>query len=274
MSKSAILIASDLSARSDRHTERGIRVAEDLGCEPVIVHVVAGRLAGDDRERALITRQLVCDFGPQAHDWKLVVGEGDVPKTVAGAADIRDSKLLVVGVARFNHLMDFVLGTSVDYLVRQSSVPVLVVKQRAHNVYRRLAVATDFSDCSVGALKTALALFPEAQIDLIHTFHVSSGGFVNAESVAAEMSVEAREGMEKFLVQAAPGETDKQRIKPHSIEGSLEGVIGGWVSEDKCDLLVLGTHGRSGLVHAAIGSTASRLLETVPVDILMVRKGC
>jgi nucleotide-binding universal stress UspA family protein len=86
------------------------------------------------------------------------------------------------------------------------------------------------------------------------------------------MAAEAREEMEKFLSRYEISSGDRKRITGHVIEGSVEGAIWAWMDEEKSDLLVLGTQGRSGFAHAAIGSTASRLLETVPSDVLMVRK--
>ncbi|PXW75085.1 nucleotide-binding universal stress UspA family protein [Blastomonas natatoria] len=272
MKKSNIIIATDLSARSDRHVERGLAIAKDLDCQPVIAHVAAGALTGDGHERADVVRRLRRDFGPQVESWKIILGEGNVPEKLAEAAIVQDACLIVVGIARFNNLRDFVLGTAVDHLVRHAVVPVLVVKQGAHRPYARLAVATDFSDCSAEALKAALALFPHAKIDLISVFHVAYPGFLKADGVAKEMAAEAREEMEKFLTRYEIAADDRARITSHVIEGSFEGVMWAWMDEEKADLLVLGTQGRSGLAHAAIGSTASRLLETVPSDVLMVRK--
>jgi len=200
----------------------------------------------------------------------VVLGEGNVPEKLAEAAAVNNARLIVVGVARFNNVRDFVLGTAVDYLVRHARVPVLVVKCRAHRPYRKIAVATDFSDCSAEALRSALELFPEARIDLITVFHVAYPGFLKAEGVAKEMAAECREQMVGFLTKQ--GFAVDARITPQIVEGSVEGVMFDWMDQEKADLLVLGTHGRGALAHATIGSTASRLLETVPADILVVRK--
>lgn len=272
MTKANIIIATDLSARSDRHVERGLALASDLDCQPVIAHIVASGLKADENESSSVLRRLRRDFGSCADSWKVSLGEGKVPEALAEAAIVHDACLIVVGIARFNNLRDFVLGTAVDHLVRHAAVPVLVVKQGAHHPYDRLAVATDFSECSAYALTTALALFPKAEIDLISVFHVAYPGFLKSEGVAQEMAAEAREEMEKFLSRYEISSGDRKRITGHVIEGSVEGAIWAWMDEEKSDLLVLGTQGRSGLAHAAIGSTASRLLETVPSDVLMVRK--
>ena len=272
MPDTTVLIATDLSARSDRHMQRGLAIAADRGCAPVIAHVVPGGTAADDAAASDVRRRLRRDFGAEADGWNIVLGEGDVPEKLADLAALHDACLIVTGIARFNNLRDFVLGTAVDQLVRHADVPVLVVKQGAHRRYARLAVATDYSACSGHALKAALDLFPHAAIDLISVFHVAYPGFLKAEGVAAEMAAEGEEEMAKFLAGLALSAEERARITPHVLEGSVEGVASAWMEAEKADLLVLGTHGRSGLAHAAIGSTASRLLETVPCDVLMVRK--
>ena len=41
--------------------------------------------------------------------------------------------------------------------------------------------------------------------------------------------------------------------------------------ERKCDLIVMGTHGRRGIAHALIGSDAEQVLRMSPVPVLLVR---
>ena len=42
--------------------------------------------------------------------------------------------------------------------------------------------------------------------------------------------------------------------------------------ERRCDLIVMGTHGRRGLAHALIGSDAERVIREAPVAVLLVRQ--
>jgi nucleotide-binding universal stress UspA family protein len=272
MPKSRILIATDLSPRSDRHTERGIALAQDMGCEPVIVHVVEGGLTGDAHEMPAIRRGLVSDYGAEAAAWEVRLGEGPVPDKIAEAAMINDALLIVVGVARFNNLRDYVLGTAVDYLVRMAPVPVLVVKRRVHQSYRRIAVATDFSECSAAALAATLTLFPQARIELVHMSHAPFNTQMTSGGVPEQIPAGEEAEMRAFLARLDLSDVDAQRICPQVIAGDLEAGLCDWIVDTEADMLALGTHGRSGLAHAVIGSMASRLLKTAPVDVLMVRK--
>lgn len=41
----------------------------------------------------------------------------------------------------------------------------------------------------------------------------------------------------------------------------------------KADLIVMGTHGRTGLAHMLLGSVAERVIRLAPVPVLTVRRG-
>src|SRR3546814_4410211 len=88
------------------------------------------------------------------------------------SSDVCSSDLLIVtGVARYNSIGDYLLGTVVDHIVRRAQAPVLVGRRRPAHPYRRIVVATDLSDCSRAALLSAARLFPGADFTLVHAFH-------------------------------------------------------------------------------------------------------
>ena len=67
-------------------------------------------------------------------------------------------------------------------------------------------------------------------------------------------------------------ESDAARVTPRLVEGNLHQSIFDMLDSGDFDLLVLGTHGRSGFAMATIGSRASEMMGWSPVDVLMVRK--
>ena len=54
-------------------------------------------------------------------------------------------------------------------------------------------------------------------------------------------------------------------------EGSPREVINQQVNDLKPDLLVIGTHGRTGVAHAFLGSVAEDILKNPPCDVLVVK---
>ncbi len=178
--------------------------------------------------------------------------------------------MIVVGPARHDHVSDFILGTAVDYLVRRSPVPVLVVKERPRHPYRRILIATDFSDCSLHAVQMTAMLFPKARLDLVHVY---DGGFPSRldpdQTLAFARSEAERESAEFAARPELAGHARPFQVE--LIEGRAGEVLPTLIAQRDVDLLVLGAHGRSGFVHALIGSRASELLEGAPCDVLMVR---
>ncbi|WP_165799562.1 universal stress protein [Sphingomonas oleivorans] len=265
-------MATDLSARCDRALDRAMLLSRQLSGSLVAAHVVENRivnanLSGDEEIRAAI----LDDFPELAGIERLVIAHGSVPSTIAGLADELHCDLIITGVARYNNLGDFIVGTAVDHLVRQARVPVLVVKRRARHDYQRLLVATDFSSCSRHALEEAAILFPTAPIRLVHAYHVPYESWLKSEGVREEIYAETEKELHDFLAGSNIG-TLEGRLETRPVYGELETVVAQQLRETRSDLLVLGTHGKSGFAYATVGSHAADLLASMPCDILMIRE--
>lgn len=264
-----ILLASDLSARSDRPFDRAVQLAVQTGGKLTLLHVVEKKSEYADRDDDEIAAAIRADLPETGIDFDILIGHGKPPATIAKTAEETGADLIVTGVARHNGLRDVTLGTAVDYVVRRSQVPVLVVKKRALKPYRSLLVATDFSDCSLDAAISAAGMFPDAEIALVHAYHVPYGGFLESDATRREVSEEALEGLEDFLPKL-PGDL-RERIDTKLGEGDLSAVVAQEFRDRGADLLVLGTHGRSGFAQATIGSNAQTMLTWALGDVLMVR---
>src|SRR3546814_19402178 len=63
-------------------------------------------------------------------DAELVIRRGSAPKMLATIAAERASDLIVTGVARYNSIGDYFLGTAVDHIIRNAAQPVLRSEER------------------------------------------------------------------------------------------------------------------------------------------------
>ena len=63
----------------------------------------------------------------------------------------------------------------------------------------------------------------------------------------------------------------RSRLRVVIEQGALETSLTRYVREQGVDLVVMGTHGRSGLMNILLGSAAARLLDWLPCDTLIVR---
>lgn len=257
-----VLIASDLTSRSDRALGR----AQLLGNALILAHVVAGEERLTDKARARLHAIACEDLDDAQLVSEVLIVSGSVPDTLARLAAERGCALIATGIASFDSPKDYILGTTVDFLVRRASVPVLIAKRKLRHPYRSLIVATDFSSCSRRALEAATRLFPEAQIRLLHACTPPFPSRLDPDEMTPYVRDEREREMRTFVA-ALPSDM-QERIESEIEVGSLAGAIEERRAAGRCDLLVLGTHGRGGFVRAAIGSRASELLTSSLSDVL------
>lgn len=271
-----ILFATDFSSRCDRSLDRAILLAAQWNARLILLHVLEKRHAAmaDDTRRAEEVRlhgMLRAEFGSHTGATETRIARGPVGDTVVAVAAETGADLVVTGVARYDELGDFVLGSTVDRLVRHSAVPVLVVKKRARTTYDDIVVATDFSACSAAALSTAAAMFPKSRLHLVHAYHVPFEGLISKEHNQEAFARERAAEMAAFLSGLSLPDEVGARLSTHVVYGGTEDAVQSVVAATGAGLAAIGTHGRSGFVAAMIGSIAEALLATLDCDVLAVR---
>ena len=200
------------------------------------------------------------------------------------ARDI-DIDLIVIatrGNTGFKHL---VLGSTTERVVRYSPCPVLVAREdrKPHNAkfaprrlsFRRILVPIDFSECSLMGLTYAKTLAKEfgAKLLLLHSvrlkYYVTSDEYARHDFPSLlQQEEKAAEGQMRDLIR----QTDWDGIE---IESSVQiGHAGDqicvWARELAADLIVTPTHGRTGLKHVLLGSTAEYVVRHAHCPVLVV----
>lgn len=278
-----IMLATDLSCRCDRALDRAVELAQRWNATLVIAHVVEPNGMDDDisapalpswrrgidpleRARQQIRREL----GVDSANIEIRVDEGQPAPQLLDIAQREGCDLIITGMARDEPFGRMLLGTTVNQLVRRSSVPLLVVKRRAVRPYRQIVVATDFSESSRHALMTAVGCFPDAAFTLFHGYDVPFASFLDKRGLRDQVSALEKECGEEFL-SATPLDEKRRRHIPTLIEhGIPERLLSNYVRDRRADLTVIGSHGRTALFDVLIGSMTQRLLEAVAGDILVV----
>ena len=265
-----ILVATDMSARTDRAVERALLLGHHLQVPVTVLHVLekGHELSGAEEQelRALVQRE----FDLANQNTEICFASGPVPPTIAKVAEERGCSLIVTGVARYNSFRDFLLGTAVDYLVRKSSLPILVVKRRARCPYDRLVVATDFSEAATDAILAAAKLFPDAQIRLVHAYEAAFQAFLEHDTTAPLIRDESERAMSS-LVSELP-EAVVSRVETVVQEGRTAAVLSKNISPLGNELLVLGTWHRRGHAHFLGGEDTWHLPSSEPCDVLVVKQ--
>lgn len=286
-----ILAATDLSAPARHAAARAARLAAESGARLGVAHVVSlgaldalrGLLAGDadevtarvlDESRAELGR-LAAELGERHQvEAELHLAVGPVLAEIAACAEARDADLLVMGARGTGFLGELMVGSTTERVLRKLSRPLLVVRQIAHEPYRRVLVPVDFSARSVAALRLARAVAPQADLILLHAFEVPFEGKLRMAGVEEDtlygMRVTARrsaiERLNELVAAAGLAEAGVRRIVQHADPTTL---ILEQEQEQDCDLIVIGKHGQSMLEDMLLGSVTKHVLARAAADVLV-----
>jgi nucleotide-binding universal stress UspA family protein len=205
------------------------------------------------------------------------VALGDGFQGIVRMAEENDVDLLVLGPHRRQILRDAFFGTTAERVVRTSRRPVLMANGVPAGAYRRVLVATDFSDLAFAAAQAAkeLGLFAAAEIVALHVVDPDEGGPIlraavrvkEAEDRADEMAARAREELDIFMRKL--GIVAARRVITEAGK-STSMAINKYAEATKADLVVVGTHGRSGIENWLLGSVAENVLRHAETDVLAV----
>jgi nucleotide-binding universal stress UspA family protein len=139
---------------------------------------------------------------------------------------------------------------------------------------RRILYATDFSEIAEVAWPHALEMGQQlgASVLLLHVIPAPAmvpETFLAAEQWAEIFAAQRREAEAKLRAVAAEAQGVKAEVLVTRGVPFLE--IARVAAQRKADLIVMGTHGRTGLVHALMGSVAERVVRIAPCPVLTVR---
>lgn len=145
-------------------------------------------------------------------------------------------------------------------------------------MYQRILVPIDGSATAARGLQEALSLARtcRASVVLLHVLEYSPVMLEMATSTTWELVSRDLHAQAQDLVDAARRDAMAQGVacEGHVVDAAAQrvcDVVVGQAREHRCDLVVMGTHGRRGVAHALIGSDAERVIRLSPVPVLLVR---
>jgi nucleotide-binding universal stress UspA family protein len=141
---------------------------------------------------------------------------------------------------------------------------------------KRILVAVDFSEPSTRALTHAVAMAQrfEASLDVLHVvpnpyIDDPAGLYLPLPvTYVNDLVDDAQKRLDDLLASV-----DRQRLRARTVVkvGDPLRQVVEYARNESCDLVVLGTHRRSGLAHLFLGSVAERVVRTAPCPVLTVR---
>jgi universal stress protein E len=278
-----ILAATDFSTRSHRALRRAGLLAQERDAKLTLVHVV-----DDDQPRSLIElerREASKFLDEQIHSLaelhgvrcSFLLAGGAAFDGILQTARISSADLIVMGSHRKQLLRDVFIGTTVERVIRRGTHPVLMVNNAVDHPYKRALAATDMSEASARAIRIseALGMTDNVNLTLVHAYLALTttkmaladatadaiNAYVNEERLRANADLSAFIEVNQFSA---------EKWSRHVEPGTPFEVISRVVKEKMPDLLILGTHDRTGIVKLFLGSVAEKALRALDVDILVV----
>jgi nucleotide-binding universal stress UspA family protein len=140
----------------------------------------------------------------------------------------------------------------------------------------RILVPLDFSENTPALLEWAAHLAEEhsSRIILLHAYHLPVE-FQQLEGPTCRPDFWASvrsEAEEQLAEHAAAAARARARVDTAVCEGYAATVIVEEAARRDADLIVIGTHGLSGLKHLLLGSIAERVVQKAPCPVLTVKK--
>lgn len=146
--------------------------------------------------------------------------------------------------------------------------------------FARILVPTDFSTCSDAALELAAKIAADQSAALV-VLHVVEHAGLPSDAVihppthpegitVVAYTTELAERALASRIAVLP--IDRSRVRQVIRHGAPAKVITSFVDEVGACLIVMGTHGRTGLSHVLAGSIAEKLVRTSLVPVMTVRE--
>lgn len=278
-----ILVATDFSERSDRALRRATLLSRQFEAKLHVVHVVDDdqpkRVVDAEHDQASkLLRQLVETLRDvDGVDCDMRVTLASPFAGIVRAAEELGPDLLVIGPHRRQVLRDVFIGTTAERTIRSVGCPVLMVNATPAGRYRHVLQTTDLSDGSRDALRRLpdLKIAKNVKTSLLYVFdspalRLTFSGSIPKEEQAHYLDDEKRDAsrnLAKFVV--ASGLEECRQITRHEASTAHHEILKS-AAEEKADLIVLSTHGRSGVAKLLIGSVTEQVLKNSTVDVLAI----
>ncbi len=293
-----ILFPTDFSPCADQALDHALALARQYQAEVHLFHAIvlheddphqpAHHLPDVDTLRARLRELAEADMGAalaahQGEDLKVKTAQSFCVAAAPAILEYAASKridLIVMGTHGRRGLGHLFLGSVAEEVVRHAPCPVLTVREKAKvrkpRPLRHILVPVDYSRHALLALRHALALAQptQAQVHLLHVVEEAvhpafyATGKTSIFDFVPDIRRRSLQAM-KELVAKAKGPDTKTTF--HVVEGRAAVEIVKWAESHPVDLMVIATHGLTGLEHLLLGSVTERVVRTAPCPVLTVR---
>jgi nucleotide-binding universal stress UspA family protein len=287
-----ILFAADFSENSREAFRAASSLAADDQARLIVLHVAElarpsaemarrGGLSapildqlGTDDDETLFERLREFYVPNHAVDVSFRVKKGEIAHEILRTASSVAADLIVMGTHGRTGLRRLFAGSVATAVLRGAHCPVLALRSGASaaGVQRGQVILhpTDFSENSEPALSVARMLARSLGARLV-VLHVAPMPVVMGGSMASEIDPRYYSDVLDGIRAGLDGPDLKYPVETLFRQGFEPEMIRQVATELDCDLIVMGTHGRSGITRLLLGSVAEPVLSKADCPVMVVR---
>ena len=294
LSLNKILVPFDFSEFSREALVMGLNMARRTGAEVHVLHIemLHANSLIETATEPLKAEALRARVEDEVNDYSALsdgavvffaVGRDIAPgPSIVEYARKHNIDLIMMGTHGRRGFRRFLLGSVTEEVMRHAECPVLTVprrneKSRASSRISRILVPTDFSVHSENALLYAkeLALLFDAQLDLLHAVSIPAQvtfydtGLFSIYEYQPELEVYAEDQLKVFYEDSSG--PDLKRVTFTVAYEPEADSIRRFADENDSDLIVMGTHGRTGLERFMMGNVTARTIRHVNTPVFIVK---
>ena len=295
-----ILCPVDFSECSRHALDEAIALAHLFDGRITALHVFPIAIAADpfgglpdfqpfrltDRHRAHILRQLstfTASEGAEPKRISVALREGvDIHAEILEAADRTKPDVIVMGTHGRSGLQHVMLGSVAEKVLHQASCPVLTVPPRAPDAvpagpvsFARILCGIDFSECSLSALRYAIALASQAGahldvvsvVQLIPMYETTGALPLYYPGLLDDLKADIQKRLDAEITTVA----GDMKVERFVTAGSPHREIIRVAAERNAELIVLGAFSHGALDHMFFGSTTNHVVRRAGCPVLTVR---
>lgn len=283
-----ILLSTDRSEFSEGAIREGINLAKRCSGKLYVISVVetnpefetlapalVEKAEKEAKEHLDLIRELALKEGVET---EVIVRQGDDPcQLIIEEATKRQFDLIIMGRRGRTGFKRLMMGSVTACVVGRAPQNVLVVPRAAHIEWKKILIPTDGSKYSEAATNEALSIAKTCGSSIVAISVVPSESISPFDIVHSEMQkdliVEKEYSIAESAIKNIKEKCNKEGINCETLllAGRPYEAIIEIAMQKKVDLIVMGSHGRTGLKKLLMGSVAERVITLSPCAVLVVK---
>jgi len=201
---------------------------------------------------------------------KTVCEEGEIHERIVDLADAENCNIIVMGRHGFNSLGRTLIGSVTARVIGHTQRDVLVIPEGTTVGWKKIVFATDGSKYSAHATESAISFAKSygGALSVVSVVDIPSEFHAEAPQVVENMVKKAKEYVNSVKKQA---ETAGVTCEAFVGEAEADEAITKLAKEQDASMIVVGSHGRTGLRRLLMGSVTEKVIGYAPCPVLVVK---